>query len=136
MRRIALALLTLALGLAVTGGALAAEANVPKVTHLRASPKKFCAQETSTCHHDGTHLRFTVSTNAKVRIDIRERRALTGSLIVFDKKLKKGANDVYVSGKINGKRLHTGKWSFRVQGTNGVGSGPIDTVAVQIVKHD
>jgi hypothetical protein len=130
------ATLTLALGLVWSGVGLAAETNVPEVKKLRANPTRFCAKKTDGCRHDGTHVRFTLTTDAKVRVDIRERNFQNGPLIVYVGKRQKGANDVYVAGRQNGKRLHTGKWTIRVQGMNSVGSGPIGTVDVKIVKHD
>jgi hypothetical protein len=132
MRRTSVALVTLAAGLVWSGPGIAADQTPPTISNLRASPSKFCAKKTRTCRHDGTHVRFTVSTNATVRGDIRERRALTGSFVEFVKKLKKGKNDVY----LHDKRLHPGKWTIRVQGTNSVGSGGVDTVDVRVVKHD
>lgn len=131
-----MATLTLALGLVWSGTGLAAETNVPKVNKLRASPTEFCSKKSDSCRHDGTHVRFNLTTDAKVRVDIRERNFQNGPLIVYVGKRSKGANDIYVAGRQNGKRLHTGTWTIRVQGTNGVGSGPIDTVNVKIVKHD
>ena len=127
-----MALTTLATGLMWSGAGLAAETKVPTVTHLKASPAKFCAKQTWSCRHDGTHLRFNLSTDAKVRGDIRERASFTSSLVEFVKKLHKGKNDVY----LHDKRLHPGKWTIRLQGTNRVGSGGIATVDVRVVKHD
>ncbi|MEA2351430.1 MAG: hypothetical protein QOG86_2371 [Thermoleophilaceae bacterium] len=132
MRKTTAAIVTVVTGLVWSGAGLAAERHVPNVTNLRASPAKFCARKTDRCHHDGTHVRFSLSTRAKVRIDISERAFLNGPIVEFVGKLPKGKNDFY----LHDKRLHTGWWTIRVQGTNRVGSGGVDTVKVHVVKHD
>jgi hypothetical protein len=132
MRRLAITIATVMTGFVWSSAGLAAETHVPNVKDLRASPVKFCARKTKRCRHDGTHLRFSISTAAKVRIDISEHRALNGPIVEFVGKLPKGKNDVY----LHDKRLHTGWWTVRVQGTNSVGSGGIDTTDVKVVKHD
>ena len=107
-----------------------AATEVPKVTNLRAVPKQFCAKRTSSCQHPGTDVRFTISTNAKVRCDIRPRFENTGSFVEFVKQLKKGPNSVH----IQDGRLRRGRWTIRVQATNNVGTGPIAVTDVRVVK--
>jgi hypothetical protein len=107
-----------------------AATEVPKVTNLRAVPKQFCAKRTSSCQHPGTDVRFTISTNAKVRCDIRPRYENTGSFVEFVKQLKKGPNSVH----IQDSRLRKGRWTIRVQATNNVGTGPIAVTDVRVVK--
>lgn len=132
MRKTQVAITAVLAGLISTSVALAAEGQVPSVKNLRASPVKFCREETSSCRHDGTHLRFTISTKAKVRIDVSERRALNGPIVEFVGTMPKGKNDFY----LHDRRMHTGWWTARVQGTNHVGSGGVDTVKIKVVKHD
>jgi len=107
-----------------------AATEVPKVINLRAVPKQFCAKRTSSCQHPGTDVRFTISTNAKVRCDIRPRSENVGSFVEFVKKLKKGPNSVH----IQDSRLRKGRWTIRVQATNNVGTGPIAVTDVRVVK--
>jgi hypothetical protein len=122
VRRIAILLAVLVAGLVLAGSVLAAT-EVPKITNLRATPSTFRAKT-------GTTIRFTVSTNAKVRGDIRPRFENTGSFVEFVKQLHKGANSV----RIQDSRLRPGRWTFRVQGTNNVGSGGIAITDVHVVK--
>jgi hypothetical protein len=132
MRKTRVAIAAVLTAIVSTSVALAAESKVPEVKNLKASPVKFCREETKSCRHDGTHLRFTISTKAKVRIDVSEHRALNGPIVEFVGKLPKGKNDFY----LHDKRMHTGWWTARVQGTNSVGSGGIDTIDIKVVKHD
>jgi hypothetical protein len=116
--------------LAFAASGLAAT-EVPKITNLRAKPSTFCAKRTSSCTHPGTSVRFTLSTNAKVRCDIRPRSDNVGSFVEWVKKLKKGPNSV----RLQDSRLHPGRWTIRVQATNNVGSGPIAVTDVHVVKR-
>ena len=122
--------------MAVIGATLAfstaglAATEVPKITNLRAKPARFCAKRTSTCQHPGTAVKFTVSTNAKVRCDIRPRFENDGSFVEWVKQLPRGANSV----RLQDSRLRPGRWTIRVQATNNVGSGPIAVTDVRVVK--
>ena len=131
MRRIG-TLSAVVLGALVWSSAgLAAPTEVPKVTNLRAQPAPFCARKTSGCAHPGTNVRFTISTAARVRCDFRPRSENTFGYVEFVKQLPQGANSV----RVNDKRLTPGRWTIRVQATNGVGSGPIALVDVRVVKR-
>ena len=128
--RLATAVFAAVLALAVP--AVAAGGGVPKITHLKASPKKFCVKSTSRCHHPGTHLSFQLSSDARVRGDIRPRNFLVGPTMEFDKKFSAGSHRIY----FNDKSLHGGAWVIRLQGMNKVGSGGVATVTVHIRDHD
>jgi hypothetical protein len=119
---IATALAWTATGLAVT--------NVPAITHLGASPNRFCAKKTDRCKHPGTTIRFTLSTAAKVRGDIRPRHQNVGAFVEFVKQFPKGKNTV----RLSDRRLTGGRWTLRLQGTNSVGTGNISLLNVQVVK--
>jgi hypothetical protein len=119
------------LGALVLAGAVLAATEVPKVTNLRATPATFCAKKSSGCANPGTTVRFTISTDARVRGDIRPRREYQGSFVEFVKNLHKGANAV----RLNDSRLKPGRWTIRVQATNNVGSGPIAVTDVHVVKR-
>src|SRR5437763_1961033 len=69
-------------GATVAFGGTAAD-EVPAITHLAASPSKFCAKKSRSCTHPGTTLRFTLSTGARVRADIRPRSRYVGSYVEF-----------------------------------------------------
>jgi hypothetical protein len=132
MRRTSVAIgITLgALGWSSIG--FAATTTVPTLSKVRAKPSHFCARKTSTCRHEGTHVRFALSADATVRGDLRERAHNTGSFVEFVKKLKAGSHDVY----LHDKRLHPGTWTLRVQPTGAVGAGHPVTLNVHVVKHD
>jgi hypothetical protein len=124
------ALSAVILGVLVLSGAVLAATEVPTVTHLRATPSTFCAKKSSKCANPGTTVRFTISTDARVRGDIRPRREYQGSFVEFVKNLHQGANAV----RLQDKRLKPGRWTIRVQATNNVGSGPIAVTDVHVVK--
>jgi hypothetical protein len=109
-----------------------AASNVPKISDVHANPRTFCAERSDSCSHPGSTIRFTVSTAAKVRGDIRPRFENTGPLVEFVKRFPKGVNRV----GINASRLRPGTWVLRLQGTNDVGSGGIAVIHVHVVKHD
>jgi hypothetical protein len=131
MRRVGVLLVVLALGAVVWSSAGLAATEVPTVTHLRATPSTFCAKKSSTCAHPGTTVRFTISTNARVRADIRPRSEYVSGFVEFVKQLPAGPN----SFRLNDKRLKKGRWTIRVQATNNVGSGPIALTDVHVVKR-
>jgi hypothetical protein len=107
--------------------------NVPIIKDVHANPNRFCAKKSDGCSHPGTTIRFTVSTAAKVRGDIRRQKApYTGSFVEFVKRFPAGTNRV----RINDARLTPGTWVVRLQGTNSVGSGPIALIHVHVVKHE
>jgi hypothetical protein len=120
---VATALAWTATGLAVT--------NVPTISGLHAQPNRFCAKRSESCKHPGTTIRFTVSTAAKVRGDIRPRFKNTGGLVEFVKRFPKGTNSV----RIDDGRLTPGTWVVRLQGTNAMGTGGIAVIHVHVVKH-
>ena len=122
VRRVVVLLAVLVAGLAFAATVLAATA-VPTVTNLRATPARFRAGA-------GTTVRFTVSTKAKVRGDIRPRFENTSGFVEFVKQLHKGANSV----RLQDSRLTPGRWTIRVQATNNVGTGPIAVTDVHVVK--
>jgi hypothetical protein len=131
MRRIGIVATVVVGTMAWSSTGLAAPTEVPKVTNLRAQPAPFCAKKTSRCAHPGTNVRFSISTAAKVRCDFRPRSENTFGYVEFVKQLPQGANSV----RVNDKRLTPGRWTIRVQATNSVGSGPIATVDVRVVKR-
>jgi hypothetical protein len=118
------------LGALVLSSAVLAATEVPTVTNLRATPQTFCAKKSSGCANPGTTVRFTISSNAKVRADIRPRFKNTSGYVEFVKQLPKGPNAV----RLNDRRLTPGRWTIRVQATNNVGSGPIAVTDVFVVK--
>jgi len=122
------------IGLAVCCAPLAgaADTNVPEVTGLKANPSRFCAKRTSTCHHVGTKVSFTVSTAARVRADIRPRSRNLASFVEFVRHFSKGHHTV----TMKDGRLSPDRWTLRLQATNTVGSGPITIIDVHVVKHD
>lgn len=122
VRRVVVLLAVLVAGLAFAATVLAAT-EVPTVTNLRATPARFRSGA-------GTTVRFTVSTKAKVRADIRPRFENTSGFVEFVKKLGKGANSV----RLQDSRLTPGRWTIRVQATNNVGTGPIAVTDVHVVK--
>src|SRR5438045_3347815 len=77
--------------------ASAADTQVPAVTKLRVSPSKFCARKSSRCHRPGTEIRFSVSTDATVRGDIRPRSQNVGPFLEFAKRFKRGANQIHLN---------------------------------------
>jgi hypothetical protein len=109
-----------------------AATHVPTVTNLRASPARFCAKRSSTCAQPGTTVKFTISTKARVRVDIRPRFENTSGFVEFVGRRPKGANSV----RLNDSRLTKGRWTLRLQGTNDVGSGGITQIDLRVVKHD
>jgi hypothetical protein len=111
-------------------GAVRAATEVPKITNLRATPSRFCAKRSSTCAHPGTTVKFTISSRARVRCDIRPRFENVPGYVEFVKRLPRGANAV----RINDSRLTKGRWTIRVQGTNNVGSGGIAVTDVHVTK--
>ena len=125
------ALSAVVLGALVLASVVLAATEVPKVTNLRATPATFCAKKSSKCANPGTTVRFTISTDARVRGDIRPRFEYQGSFVEFVKNLHKGPNAV----RLNDSRLKPGRWTIRVQATNNVGSGPIAVTDVRVVKR-
>ncbi len=125
------AISTLAAVLAFAGAGLAATDNVPTVSHLTASPDRFCVKHSRRCRRPGTRLSFRVSTAAKVRGDIRPRNANLAPYPEFDRSFPRGENSVH----FNDRRLYRGRWTFRIQGMNRVGSGGIALVDVHVVRH-
>jgi len=134
MHRAAGAITAALIGLAVCCVPLAGAADtvVPEVTNLKANPSRFCAKRTSTCHHVGTKVSFTVSTGARVRADIRPRSSNVGPIVEFVRHFSKGHHTVTLSDG----RLKPDRWTLRLQATNSVGSGPITIIDVHVVKHD
>ena len=122
------------IGLAVCSAPLAgaADTNVPEVTGLKANPSRFCAKRTSTCHHVGTKVSFTVSTAARVRADMRPRSRNVGPLVEFVRTFSQGHHTV----TMKDSRFKPDRWTLRLQATNTVGSGPITIIDVHVVKHD
>ena len=121
---------------AIIGGATALGGTppadqVPTVSHLAAKPSKFCAKKSRSCSHPGTTVRFTLSTAARVRADIRPRSANLGPFVEFVKHFGGGANSI----PLKDSRLTPGRWTLRLQGTNHVGSGGPNIVDVHVVKH-
>ena len=134
MHRAAGAITAALIGLAVCCVSLAGAAptTVPEVTNLKAKPSRFCAKRTSTCHHAGTKVSFTVSTGARVRADMRPRSRNVGPLVEFVRHFSKGHHTV----TMKDSRLTPDRWTLRLQATNTVGSGPITIIDVHVVKHD
>jgi hypothetical protein len=116
----------------LAGSASAADTMVPAVTHLRAAPSKFCARRSSRCHHPGTEIRFSVSTDATVTADLTPRFQNLAPYFEFSKHFKRGANQI----RLNDSRLTPGRWTLRLQAKNHVGSGGISVTDVHVVKHD
>ena len=110
----------------------AAPSNVPTISNLHAHPRTFCAKKSAKCSHPGTTIRFTVSTAARVRGDIRPRFENRGALIEFDKRFPRGTDHV----RLNDSRLTKGTWVVRLQGRNSVGSGGVALIHVHVVNHD
>jgi hypothetical protein len=129
MRRTGIVAAVVATALLGAGVALAAT-HVPTVSNLRASPARFCAKPSSTCAHPGTTVKFTISTKARVRVDIRPRSENTSGFVEFVGRRPKGANSI----RLNDSRLTKGRWTIRVQATNNVGSGPIALTDVRVTK--
>jgi hypothetical protein len=113
------------------GGSGLAASNVPVISHLSAHPRKLCAKKSSRCQHPGTTIRFTVSTNASIRADIRPRFKNEFGYVEFVRRFHAGANSV----RLREPRLTPGRWTLRLQGTNELGSGPISVIDVRVVKH-
>lgn len=107
--------------------------NVPIVSNLKAHPKRFCAKRTSSCRHVGTKVTFDITTRAHVRIDVVPRSGPPRwGMLEVNRSFPAGSNMVH----IRDSRLTPGPWEIRIQGRNHVGSGPIQTTIVRVVKHD
>jgi hypothetical protein len=114
----------------LVGGAGGADTEVPKVTNLRAEPGRFCAVRSSTCTNPGTRIRFNVSTGATVTGNIWPRRENLKGYVEFRRHFNAGPNSI----RMNDRRLTPGRWTFKVQGLNSVGSGTTAIVDVRVVK--
>ena len=114
-------------GLAV---ARAADTEVPKVTNLRVVPSRFCVKRSSTCTHPGTVVRFSVSTGARVTGNIWPRTSNIAGYREFRRHFNAGANSI----SLNDGRLTPGRWTFKIQGANSVGSGTTANTDVRVVK--
>ena len=93
-RWIATPLVAVVTALAWTSTGLAVS-NVPAIKDVHAQPRTFCAKKSDTCSHPGTTIRFTLSTAAKVRGDIRPRFENRGALVEFVKRFPKVTPEEY-----------------------------------------
>jgi hypothetical protein len=130
-RRTTRAAFAAALVLAVAGGVAArAATTVPEITNLTVTPSRFCAKASSSCGGTGTTVHFHLSTAATVTANIWPRfRNQAG---YFEWRRHFGAGNV--STRLNDPRLTPGRWTFKVQGINNVGSGTTANVDVRVVK--
>ncbi|HKP90057.1 MAG TPA: hypothetical protein VJT75_08800 [Thermoleophilaceae bacterium] len=104
--------------------------DVPALTNLTATPKRFCAKRSDTCGNPGTTLRFRLSTPAKVIADIRPRHSNIGGFHEFTKRFPAGASSI----RVYDSRLTTGRWTFKLQPVNSVGANGPTLVDVNVVK--
>ena len=107
-----------------------AATTVPEITNLRATPARFCAKAASSCGSAGTTIRFHLSTAATVRANIWPRFRNEAGYFEWNRHF--GAGDV--STRLNDSRLKPGRWTFKVQGKNNVGSGTTANIDVRVVK--
>lgn len=117
---------------ALTATAVAAYAadDVPMLTNLTATPKRFCAKTSDTCRNPGTTIRFKLSRPAKVLGDIRPRSQNIGGYPEIKRKFPAGANSV----RINDSRLTPGRWTLKMQPISSVGANGPTLLTVRVIK--
>ena len=130
-RRMTRAAFAAALVLAVAACVAArAATTVPEITNLSVTPSRFCAKASSSCAHPGTTVRFHLSTPATVTANIWPRFRNVASYREWRRHFAAGN----VSTRLNDPRLTPGRWTFKVQGINNVGSGTTANIDVRVVK--